>query len=138
DNSLPATCFPPAVGLAATFDPELVARVGQAIGTEAAAQGVAVVLGPGMNIKRSPLGGRNFEDFSEDPVLSGFLGAGLVRGIQSAGVGASVQHFAANNQETDRMRGSADIDPRALHEIQCRAFRIAGATGDPVTDRSGR
>src|SRR5699024_10575589 len=133
DNSLPATCFPPAVGLAATFDPELIARVGQAIGTEAAAQGVAVVLGPGMNIKRSPLGGRNFEYFSEDPVLSGFLGAGLVRGIQSAGVGASVKHFAANNQETDRMRVSADIDPRALHEIYLRGFEIAVRTAEPWT-----
>src|SRR5690625_1594092 len=133
DNSLPATCFPPAVGLAATFDPELVTRVGQAIGTEAAAQGVAVVLGPGMNIKRSPLGGRNFEYFSEDPVLSGFLGAGLVRGIQSAGVGASVKHFAANNQETDRMRVSADIDPRALHEIYLRGFEIAIRTAEPWT-----
>src|SRR5699024_11425479 len=97
------------------------------------AQGVAVGLGSGMNIKRSPLGGRNFEYFSVDPVLSGFLGAGLVRGIQSAGVGASVKHFAANNQDTDRMRVSADIEPRALHEIYLRGFESAIRTAEPWT-----
>ena len=86
-------------------------------GREARAQGVAVVLGPGINIKRSPLCGRNFEYLSEDPLLSGVLGAAMVDGIQSQGVGASLKHYAANNQETDRLRVSADVDERTLREI---------------------
>lgn len=121
-RSTPATCFPPAVSLGCSWNPELAAQVGAAIGREARALGVNVVLGPGLNIKRSPLGGRNFEYFSEDPCLTGRMGAGLVRGIQSQGVGATVKHFAANNQETDRMRVSAEVDERALHEIYLAAF----------------
>lgn len=121
--SVPATCFPPAVALGSSWDAALVERVGAAIGAEASIEGVGVVLGPGVNIKRSPLCGRNFEYFSEDPVVSGVLGAALVTGIQSQGVGASVKHFAANNQEDDRMRSSSDVDPRPLHEIYLRAFR---------------
>jgi beta-glucosidase len=121
--SVPATCFPPAVGLGASWDPELAARVGAAIGREAAIEDVAVVLGPGVNIKRSVLCGRNFEYFSEDPIHASDMGSGIVRGIQSEGVGTSLKHFAANNQETDRMRVSSDVDPRPLREIYLRAFQ---------------
>jgi beta-glucosidase len=121
-GSLPATCFPTASALGSSFDPDLVRRIGEAIGDEARAQDVQVVLGPGINIKRSPLCGRNFEYFSEDPHVSGVLGAALVEGLQSRGVGASVKHFAANNQETDRLRVSADVDERTLREIYLPAF----------------
>jgi beta-glucosidase len=121
-DSVPATCFPPAVGLSSSFDAELVERVGRALGAEARAENVAVLLGPGINIKRSPLCGRNFEYLSEDPLVSGVLGAAMVRGIQSAGVGACVKHYAANNQETDRARVSAEVDERTLREIYLAAF----------------
>lgn len=124
-ESIPATCFPPAVGLGCSFDAELVQRVGAAIAEEARAEGVSLLLGPGMNIKRSPLCGRNFEYFSEDPLVSGTMAASLVTGIQSRGVGACVKHFAANNQETDRMRVSADVDERPLREIYLRGFEQA-------------
>lgn len=97
-DSVPATCFPPAVALGSSWDAELLERVGAALGEEAKAEGVGVLLGPGINIKRSPLCGRNFEYLSEDPIVSGRLGAALVRGLQSQGVGASLKHFAANNQ----------------------------------------
>ncbi len=100
-SSEPATCFPPAVALGSTWDPELLARVGQALGREAQATGVQVLLGPGINIKRSPVCGRNFEYLSEDPYLSGTLGAALVNGLQGEGVGASLKHFAAK-QPGDR------------------------------------
>ncbi|WP_119696959.1 glycoside hydrolase family 3 C-terminal domain-containing protein [Microbacterium halotolerans] len=121
--SVPATCFPPAVGLGASWDPDLARRVGEAIGREAAIEDIAVVLGPGVNIKRSVLCGRNFEYFSEDPILASDMGSGIVRGIQSHGVGTSLKHFAANNQETDRMRTSSDVEPRPLREIYLRAFQ---------------
>jgi beta-glucosidase len=132
-GSVPATCFPTASALASSFDTELVRRVGEAIGVEARAQGVDVVLGPGINIKRSPLCGRNFEYFSEDPLVSGALGAALVQGLQSQGVGASVKHFAANNQETDRARVSADVDERTLREIYLPAFERVVAEASPWT-----
>lgn len=122
-DSVPATCFPPAVALGSSWDVELAERVGAALGTEAVIERVGVVLGPGLNIKRSPLCGRNFEYLSEDPVVTGVLGAALVTGLQARGVGASPKHFAANNQEHDRMRVSADVDPRPLREIYLRAFR---------------
>lgn len=132
-DSVPATCFPPAVAMGSSWDVDLVRRVGEAIGTEAAVEDVAVVLGPGVNIKRSPLCGRNFEYFSEDPVVAGVLGAAMVDGIQSRGVGASLKHFAANNQETDRMRVSADVDPRPLREIYLRAFQRVVEDARPWT-----
>ncbi len=122
DDSVPATCFPPAVALGSSFDAELAERVGRALGAEARAESVAVLLGPGINIKRSPLCGRNFEYLSEDPLVSGVLGAAMVRGVQSAGVGACVKHYAANNQETDRARVSADVDERTLREIYLAGF----------------
>jgi len=122
EDSVPATCFPPAVALGASWDPDLAVRVAQAIADEATAEGVDVVLGPGINIKRSPLCGRNFEYFSEDPLVAAVMGGAIVRGLQSRGVGSSLKHFAANNQETDRMRVSAEIDSRPLHEIYLRAF----------------
>ena len=132
-NSVPATCFPPAVALASNWDVELVERVGIALGEESIAEQVGVLLGPGINIKRSPLGGRNFEYFSEDPVVSGILGSALVHGIQSQGVGASLKHFAANNQETDRMRVSSDVDERPLREIYLRGFQRVVTTEQPWT-----
>ncbi|WP_280503975.1 glycoside hydrolase family 3 C-terminal domain-containing protein [Nocardia farcinica] len=132
-ESLPATCFPPAVGLAQSWDVELVRRVGVALGHEARAAGVDVLLGPGINIKRDPRGGRNFEYFSEDPLLSGELGAAWVEGVQSTGVGASLKHFAANNAEHDRMRSSSDIDARPLREIYLRAFAHVVRSARPWT-----
>ena len=109
-GSVPATCFPPAAGLASSWDVDLLARVGAALGHECRDQGVSVLLGPGVNMKRSPLCGRNFEYFSEDPLLAGQLAAALVDGVQRQGVGTSLKHYAANNQESDRMTVSADVD----------------------------
>ncbi|MGH1524880.1 glycoside hydrolase family 3 C-terminal domain-containing protein [Leifsonia sp. L25] len=132
-DSVPATCFPPAVALGSSWDAELLERVGAALGEEARAEGVGVLLGPGINIKRSPLCGRNFEYLSEDPIVSGRLGAALVRGLQSQGVGASLKHFAANNQETDRLRVSADVDERPLREIYLRGFQHVVTHARPWT-----
>ncbi|MBW9209729.1 glycoside hydrolase family 3 C-terminal domain-containing protein [Mumia sp. zg.B21] len=132
-ESVPATCFPVAASLGSTWDVDLVQRVAAAIAREARAEGVSVVLAPGINIKRSPLCGRNFEYLSEDPYLSGELGLAFVRGLQSEGVGASVKHFAANNAETDRMRVSVDVDERTLHEIYLAAFERVVTAGDPWT-----
>jgi beta-glucosidase len=117
-----ATCFPTASALGCSWDTDLVREVGAALGAEARAQNIAAVLGPGVNIKRHPLCGRNFEYFSEDPYLSGRLAAAMVDGLQSQQVGGCVKHFAANNQETDRMRVSADVDERTLREIYFPAF----------------
>lgn len=130
---VPATCFPPAVASASTWDPELLRRMGEALGDECRAQDIAVLLGPGVNLKRSPLGGRNFEYFSEDPILSGVLATEWVRGLQSKGVGASLKHFAVNSQETDRMRVSADIDERTLREVYLRAFQKVVTRSQPWT-----
>ena len=130
-RSRPATCFPPAVTLASSWDPELVRSIGAALGSEARAQGVDVVLGPGMEIKRSPLCGRNFEYYSEDPLLTGRLASAMVEGIQSRGVAACLKHFAANTQETDRLRVSADADERTLREIYLRAFEMAVRASRP-------
>jgi beta-glucosidase len=120
--SEPATCFPTASALGCSWDTDLAREVGAALGAEARAQNVAAVLGPGVNIKRHPMCGRNFEYFSEDPYLSGRLAAAMVDGLQSQQVGGCVKHFAANNQETDRMRVSADVDERTLREIYFPAF----------------
>ncbi|MEU4623000.1 glycoside hydrolase family 3 C-terminal domain-containing protein [Actinoplanes sp. NPDC023801] len=130
---VPATCFPPAVASASTWDPELLRRMGAALGDECRAQDVAVLLGPGVNLKRSPLGGRNFEYFSEDPILTGVLATEWVRGLQSKGVGASLKHFAVNSQETDRMRVSADVDERTLREMYLRAFHKVVTRAQPWT-----
>jgi beta-glucosidase len=130
---VPATCFPPAVASASTWDPELLRRMGEALGDECRAQDVAVLLGPGVNLKRSPLGGRNFEYFSEDPILTGVLATEWVRGLQSKGVGASLKHFAVNSQETDRMRVSADVDERTLREMYLRAFHKVVTRAQPWT-----
>lgn len=129
----PATCFPPATALAQTWDPDLIERVGEALGTEARAFGTDVLLGPGVNIKRDPRCGRNFEYFSEDPVLSGHLGAAWVTGLQRQGAGASLKHFAANNQELNRMRVSADIDERPLREIYLKSFERVVRDARPWT-----
>ncbi|MFE2175714.1 glycoside hydrolase family 3 C-terminal domain-containing protein [Kitasatospora sp. NPDC059462] len=132
-SSLPATCYPPAVTLGSSWDTDLAHRVGAALAREASAFGVDVVLGPGVNIKRSPLCGRNFEYFSEDPHVSGRMGAAVVTGIQSLGIGACVKHFAVNNQETDRMRVSADIDERTLRELYLPAFEHIVREAAPYT-----
>lgn len=132
-ESYPATCFPPAVGLASSWNPTLLRLVGDALGRETRAADVAVLLGPGVNIKRSPLCGRNFEYFSEDPVLAGELAAALVEGVQRHGVGTSLKHYAVNNQETDRMRVSADVDVRTLREIYLPAFERVVTRARPWT-----
>ncbi|MBO1414495.1 glycoside hydrolase family 3 C-terminal domain-containing protein [Streptomyces sp. FH025] len=132
-GSVPATCYPPAVGLGSSWDVELVERVGRALGVETSIENVAVLLGPGVNIKRSPLCGRNFEYLSEDPIVSGVLGAAFVKGVQSQGVGTSLKHFAANNQEHDRMRSSSDVDPRPLREIYLRGFQRVVEEAQPWT-----
>lgn len=131
EGSVPATCFPTAPGLAATWNTALAREVGAALGREAQASGVHIVLGPGINMKRSPLGGRNFEYFSEDPVLAGQMAAAYIDGVQGQGVGTSLKHFAVNNQEFERMSTSSDVDERTLHEIYLQAFEIAIARSAP-------
>ena len=133
NGSIPATCFPPAATLASSWDPKLAYAQGEAIAQEARAINLSVVLGPGVNIKRSPLCGRNFEYLSEDPYLAGELGVGIVDGIQSKGVGTSLKHFAVNNQETDRLRVSAEVSQRALREIYLPAFEKVVTTSQPWT-----
>ena len=122
NNSEPTTAFPTGSALAATWDTDLIEQVGAAIGEEARAKGIAVMLGPNVNIQRTPLAGRNFEDYSEDPYLAGEIGAGFVRGVQSQGIGTSLKHFVANNQEHERMRSSSDMSERTLREIYLPAF----------------
>jgi beta-glucosidase len=133
EHSVPATCFPPAAGLASTWNTDLLTAVGEALGRECRAEEVAVLLGPGVNMKRSPLCGRNFEYFSEDPLLAGALGTAVVQGIQSQGVGTSLKHFAANNQETHRMTVSAEVDERTLREIYFPAFEKVVREAQPWT-----
>lgn len=131
--SVPATCFPTAAGLANSWNRELVRNIGKSIAVECQAEQVAVVLGPGANIKRSPLCGRNFEYFSEDPYLSGELAASHIDGVQSEGVGTSLKHFAVNNQETRRMSVNAVVDERALMEIYLASFEIPVRKSRPWT-----
>ncbi len=131
--SRPSTCFPTAVTLAGSWDKSLLAAVGRAIGEEALGHGVGLVLGPGVNIKRSPLCGRNFEYYSEDPYLSGKLAAAFIRGVQSTGAGACVKHFAANSQERDRLISDSVLDERTLREIYLTAFEIAVKEGKPAS-----
>ncbi|WII40178.1 beta-glucosidase family protein [Paenibacillus thiaminolyticus] len=121
-KTVPATCFPSGAGLASSWDRELIEEVGAALGEECQAEDVQILLGPAVNIKRSPLCGRNFEYFSEDPYLSSEMGAHHVRGVQGRGVGTSVKHFAVNNQETLRNSINAVVDERSLHEIYLRSF----------------
>lgn len=128
--SLPATCFPTAATVANSWDPDLGEEIGKALGEEAKAQGVHVVLGPGLNIKRSPLCGRNFEYFSEDPYLAGKMAAGYIRGIQSQGRYACPKHFAVNSQELRRMAMNAVVDERTLREIYLTGFEIAVKEGN--------
>lgn len=132
-DQIPATCFPTASALAATWDLDLVHEVGVALGEECQALDVNVLLGPGVNIKRSVLGGRNFEFFSEDPVLSGEMGAAFINGVQSQGVGTSLKHYVANNVETMRMYTNSDVDTRTLHEIYLTPFEIAVKKSQPWT-----
>src|SRR5512140_1193720 len=132
-QSLPATCFPTASCTASTWDVDLLHRMGEALAEEAIALNVDVLLGPGANMKRSPLGGRNFEYFSEDPFLAGELAASLINGIQSKGVGTSLKHFAANNQEFQRFSINAAVDERALREIYLPAFEKAVKQAKPWT-----
>lgn len=131
ENTAVATCFPVTSTLAASWDRELLAEVGAAMGDEALSLGVDVLLAPGINIKRTPLCGRNFEYFSEDPLLTAELATGFVRGLQSRGVGASLKHFAANNQEHQRHFVSARVDERTLREIYLFAFERVVAAADP-------
>jgi len=130
-GSIPATCFPPACTTAASWDKSMLYRMGQALGEEAIQESVNVLLGPGVNIKRNPLCGRNFEYFSEDPYLAGKLAASLIKGIQSTGTGACIKHFAANNQETRRQTISSVVDERTLREIYLTAFEIAIKEANP-------
>ncbi|MEU9456677.1 glycoside hydrolase family 3 N-terminal domain-containing protein [Streptomyces sp. NPDC048277] len=132
-NCRPATAFPTAAAMGSSWDTELLEEIGEALAAESRALGVDVLLGPGLNIKRTPLCGRNFEYFSEDPVLSGHLAAAWVRGLQQSGVGASLKHFAANNQETNRMRVNAEVDERTLREIYLPAFEYAVRNSAPAT-----
>jgi beta-glucosidase len=132
-DTVPATCFPAGASFGSTWDEELLEEVGAAMGREARAEGVGVLLGPGLNIKRHPGGGRVFEYLSEDPYLAGKSAAALVRGVQSEGVGASVKHFAANNQETSRMRLDSVVDERTLREVYLAGFEIAVTEGRPWT-----
>ena len=130
---VPATCFPAACATACSFDPALLEEMGRAMARECRREGVTVLLGPGANIKRNPLCGRNFEYFSEDPCLTGKLAAGMIRGIEGGNVGTSLKHFAANNQEFCRMVGSSVVDERTLREIYLAGFETAVEEGRPAT-----
>ncbi len=133
NDSVPATCFPLACATACSFDRAMLREMGAAMGEEALAEEVAVILGPGANLKRSPLCGRNFEYFSEDPCLSGEMAAALIAGIEAQGVGTSLKHYAANNQEARRMSINVVADERALRELYLSGFETAVKKGKPAT-----
>jgi beta-glucosidase len=130
-TSVPATCFPTASALASSWDTDLIREVGIALAEESQASDVQILLGPGVNMKRSSLGGRNFEYFSEDPLLAGKMAAAYIQGVQSQGVGTSLKHYAANNQEFERMATSSNLDERTLHEIYLPAFEVAVREAQP-------
>ena len=132
-ESREATCFPAEVTAAGSWDPELLEQIGAAIGEEAKDQGVELVLGPGANLKRNPLCGRNFEYFSEDPYLAGKLAAGFIRGVEARGIGTSLKHFAVNSQEYRRFTSDSVLDERTLRELYLTAFEIAVKEGKPST-----
>lgn len=132
-ESIPATCFPSACATASSFDTALLERIGDTLGNQCQAEDVSVLLGPGVNIKRSPLCGRNFEYFSEDPYLAGKLAAAYIKGVQKHHVGTSIKHFAGNNQEYKRMSCSSEIDERTLREVYLTAFEIAVKESQPKT-----
>ena len=129
NKSIETVCYPTAAALASSFDRDVMRRLGEALGQECQAENVAMLLGPGLNIKRSPLCGRNFEYFSEDPTLAGEMGAAYVQALQSKGVAACAKHFACNDQETRRMSGSSNLDERTLHEIYLPAFEAVVKKG---------
>ena len=133
NKSRESTCFPSEVTTASSWNSELLQRIGKSIGEEAKDQKVGLVLGPGANIKRNPLCGRNFEYFSEDPYLAGKLAAGFIRGMESQGVGSSLKHFALNSQEKSRFTSDGIVDERTLREIYLTAFEIAVKEGKPST-----
>ena len=134
ETSKPATCFPTASAIACSWNPAIVKKMGEAIAKEAKKEQISIVLGCGINIKRSPLCGRNFEYYSEDPYLSGMLAAAVIRGVQSkSGCGVTIKHFACNNQEDNRMGVDSCVSERALREIYLRGFEIAVKEGNPVS-----
>ena len=133
NKSVPATCFPTAVSTACSWDADLLKKIGQAIALEAAANGVGLLLGPGANIKRNPLCGRNFEYFSEDPYLTGKLAAGYIQGAESTGVSSSLKHFALNNQEYKRFSSDSVVDERTMRELYMAGFETAVKEGKPST-----
>ncbi|MEG1840153.1 MAG: glycoside hydrolase family 3 C-terminal domain-containing protein [Raoultibacter sp.] len=133
NESVAATSFPTASASACSFDINLLQNMGRALGEECRKEGISMLLGPGVNMKRSPLCGRNFEYFSEDPYLAGHLGAAYIQGVQSCGVGTSLKHFAGNNQETNRLIIDSVIDDRALREVYLQAFEIAVRAAQPWT-----
>jgi beta-glucosidase len=132
-DSEPATCFPPAVTLASTWNVDLAKAMGIALGLECKDQGVSVILGPGANIKRHPYCGRNFEYFSEDPLLSGSMASAWIQGVQSQGIGTSLKHFALNNQESHRMVVDVIVDERSMHDIYLKGFKKAICEAQPWT-----
>lgn len=130
-NGVPATCFPCGTGLGATWDSELMEAAGRLMAEESRAKGAAAILGPTVNIQRSPLGGRGFESFSEDPYLAGVLAAAEIRGIQESGIQATIKHFVCNDQEHERKAVDAVVSERALREIYLMPFQIATRDADP-------
>lgn len=133
NESEKAVCFPAGCATASSFDRDILRKLGETIGQECQAMGVSTILGPAMNIKRSPLCGRNFEYYSEDPYVASELAASMIQGVQSKNVGTSAKHFLANNQEKRRMTSSSDVDERSLREIYLSAFEGAVKKGKPWT-----